>query len=56
MWAALGPWITYELHVLRHDPARGQLATVTRRRLGNIAGAARVATAHERLAPGPPSG
>jgi hypothetical protein len=40
--AALGPWIAYELHVLRHDPARGQLTTVTRRRLGNIAGAALV--------------
>lgn len=40
--AALGPWNAYELHLLRHDPVSDTLRTVTRRRLGNIKGAALV--------------
>ena len=40
--AALGPWSAYELHVLRHDRASDTLRTLTRRRLGNIEGAALV--------------
>ena len=38
--AALGPWTAYELQILRHDPASDTLRMLTRRRLGNIAGAA----------------
>lgn len=38
--AVLGPWNAYELQVLRHDRSSDSLATVTRRRLGNMSGAA----------------
>ena len=38
--AVLGPWTAYELHVLRHDRGSDSLTTVTRRRLGNMSGAA----------------
>ena len=40
--AVLGPWTAYELQVLRHDPGSDTLETVTRRRLGNMSGAALV--------------
>ncbi|MCA9693336.1 MAG: hypothetical protein KC636_27320, partial [Myxococcales bacterium] len=45
----LGPWTAYEVSVLRHDPARGQLVPVARRKLGNIQNVAIV-----RRGPGPP--
>jgi len=38
--AALGPWIAYELQVLRRDQESQELRTITRHRLGNIVGAA----------------
>ena len=38
--AVLGPWTAYELQVLRHDRRSDSLVTVTRRRLGNMSGAA----------------
>ena len=40
--AVLGPWFAYEVAILRHDPGRGELAFVTRHRLGNARGAALV--------------
>ncbi|MCA9695671.1 MAG: hypothetical protein KC636_39200, partial [Myxococcales bacterium] len=34
--AVLGPWIAYEVRVLRHDPATDTYVDVARRRLGSI--------------------
>jgi tRNA A-37 threonylcarbamoyl transferase component Bud32 len=38
--AALGPWQAYEVVLLRHDAASDTLRTFTRRRFGNLTGAA----------------
>ncbi len=37
--AALGPWLAYELHLLRFDAKSGELRSAGRHRLGNITGA-----------------